>query len=94
MVDSNGSFVNRGPAPFSPMKRLAVCAVLLITSLPSLAHAQEMPAAYKQVLDTLGKTGDFKDNVLKVNIPRNDLSITVANVPNGTDSSLTGSILL
>ena len=33
-----------------------------------------MPAAYKQVLETLGKTGDFKDNVLKVNIPRNDLA--------------------
>ena len=31
---------------------------------------QQMPAAYKQVLDTLAKTGDFKDNVLKVNIPR------------------------
>jgi biopolymer transport protein ExbD len=43
-----------------------------------------MPAAYKQVLDTLGKSGDFKDQVLKVNIPRNDLSITVANVKTPT----------
>ena len=43
-----------------------------------------MPAEYKQVLDTLGKTGDFKDNVLKVNIPRNDLSVTVANVKTPT----------
>ena len=43
-----------------------------------------MPAAYKQVLDTLGKTGDFKDNVLKVNIPRNDLSVTVADVKTPT----------
>ena len=67
------------------MKRLAVlCAVLSLTSFASLARAQEMPAAYKQVLDTLGKTGDFKDNVLKVNIPRNDLSITVANVKTPT----------
>jgi len=32
------------------------------------AVAQEIPANYKQVLETLGKTGDFKDNVLKVNI--------------------------
>ena len=39
---------------------------------------------YQQVLDTLGKQGDFKDNVLKVNIPRNDLSITVANVKTPT----------
>src|SRR6266851_4445958 len=67
------------------MKRLAVlCAVLSLTSFASLARAQEMPAAYKQVLDALGKTGDFKDNVLKVNIPRNDLSITVANVKTPT----------
>jgi len=44
----------------------------------------EMPAVYKQVLDTLGKTGDFKDAVLKVNIPRNDLSVTVAGVKTPT----------
>ena len=66
------------------MKRFAMCAVLSLTSFASFAQAQEMPAAYKQVLDTLGKTGDFKDNVLKVNIPRNDLSITVANVKTPT----------
>jgi hypothetical protein len=67
------------------MKRVSVlCAVLLLTSFASLARAQEMPAAYKQVLDTLGKTGDFKDNVLKVNIPRNDVSVTVANVKTPT----------
>src|SRR3954463_1251148 len=66
------------------MKRVVGGTVLLLASLASLAQAQEMPAAYKQVLDTLGKTGDFKDNVLKVNIPRNDLSITVANVKTPT----------
>ena len=41
------------------------------------AHAQEMPAEYKSVLATLAKTGDFKDGVLKVNIPRNDLRVTI-----------------
>src|SRR5438093_7379418 len=67
------------------MKRVAVlCAVLSVTSFVSVARAQEMPAAYKQVLDTLGKTGDFKDNVLKVNIPRNDLKVTVAGVATPT----------
>ena len=66
------------------MKRFVVCAVLSLTSFASIAQAQEMPATYKAVLDTLGKTGDFKDNVLKVNIPRNDLSITVANVKTPT----------
>jgi len=30
------------------------------------ANAQEMPADYKAVLSALGKTGDFKEGVLKV----------------------------
>src|SRR5205809_5560810 len=59
-------------------------ALLSVMSFGSPAWAQDVPAAYKQVLDTLGKTGDFKDNVLKVNIPRNDLSVTVANVKTPT----------
>ena len=67
------------------MKSLAVLtAVISLTSVASPVRAQDMPANYKQVLDTLGKTGDFKDNVLKVNIPRNDLSVTVANVKTPT----------
>ncbi len=36
------------------------------------------------MLTTLGKQGDFKDNVLKVNIPRNDVSVTVAGIPTPT----------
>jgi hypothetical protein len=44
------------------------------------AWAQTVPAEYQQVLQTLGKTGDYADNVLKVNIPRNDLSVTVAGI--------------
>ena len=66
------------------MKRFAMCAVLTMTSFASLAQAQETPVAYKAVLDALGKTGDFKDNVLKVNIPRNDVVVTVANVKTPT----------
>jgi hypothetical protein len=48
------------------------------------AEAQEVPSEYRQVLTMLGKTGDFKANVLKLNIPRNDLSVTVANVKTPT----------
>src|SRR5437763_3335231 len=67
------------------MKPVALLSmVLALVSFPFVGYAQEMPAAYKQVLDTLGKTGDFKDQVLKVNIPRNDLSVTVANVKTPT----------
>ena len=32
----------------------------------------------RAVLQTLGKTGDFKDGVFKVNIPRNDLRVTIS----------------
>jgi hypothetical protein len=46
--------------------------------------AQDVPAEYQQVLSTLGKQGDFKDNVLKVNIPRNDVKVTVAGVATPT----------
>src|SRR5882724_6525878 len=66
------------------MGRIVACTGLLLTSLAFFAQAQEMPPAYKQVLETLAKTGDYKDNVLKVNIPRNDLTITVANVKTPT----------
>jgi hypothetical protein len=66
------------------MKRfLTVCAALSL-SFASVARAQEIPAEYQQVLTALGKQGDFKDKVLKVNIPRNDLSVTVANVKTPT----------
>jgi uncharacterized protein DUF1259 len=52
--------------------------------LASPARSQEVPAEYQQVLSTLGKQGDFKDNVLKVNIPRNDVKVTVAGVATPT----------
>jgi hypothetical protein len=33
------------------------------------------------MLTTLGKTGDFKDGVFRVNIPRNDLRVTIGQRP-------------
>ncbi len=62
----------------SGVKCLAVAAACL---MPIVAIAQDMPSEYKQVLTTLGKSGDFKDGVLKVNIPRNDLPVTIAERP-------------
>jgi hypothetical protein len=55
----------------------AVCA-------PMAVAAQEVPAEYQQVLSTVGKQGDFKDGVLKVNIPRTDVKVTVAGVATPT----------
>ena len=47
----------------------------------SVAHAQDVPSDYQQVLKLVGKSGDYKANVLKVNIPRNDLHVSIANYP-------------
>jgi len=53
---------------------------LAILILSSLVSAQEMPLEYQEVLKTVGKTGDYKSNVLKVNIPRNDIHVTIDNL--------------
>src|SRR5438067_7839879 len=47
----------------------------------SVAHAQDVPSDYQQVLKLVGKSGDYKQNVLKVNVPRNDLHVTIADYP-------------
>jgi hypothetical protein len=70
------------------MRRLTIrsaCALAAMWLLAApLASAQEMPDRYKTVLTTLGRQGDFKDNVLKVNVPRSDLSVTVAGIKTPT----------
>src|SRR5438477_626550 len=66
------------------MKRLITLCAALFLSFASVAASQDIPAEYQQVLTALGKQGDYKDNVLKVNIPRNDVSVTVANVKTPT----------
>src|SRR5258707_14471189 len=50
----------------------------------AVATAQSMPADYDAVLKTLGKQGDFKSNVLKVNIPRNDLKVIIDGISTPT----------
>jgi len=60
---------------------------LLLIIAPAVAgalQAQDMPKDYADVLTALGKTGDYKANVLKVNIPRNDLKVTVDGVATPT----------
>src|SRR5438876_4749725 len=60
--------------------------ILCVICCPGLAalQAQEMPREYQEVLQALGKQGDFKANVLKINIPRNDLKVTVDSVATPT----------
>lgn len=72
-----------------------IFAIALALGVPgSTLRAQEMPADYKQVLTVLGKPGDFKDHVLKVNIPRNDVSVTVAGIPTPTAFGFGGWVAL
>jgi Domain of Unknown Function (DUF1259) len=65
--------------PISWLTSALLAAAIFIA--PAAASAQAMPADYQEVLTTLGKTGDFKDNVLKVNIPRTDLKVTIRQRP-------------
>jgi len=48
------------------------------------SNAQEMPAEYQNVLKLLDRQGDFKANVLKINIPRKDLNVVVDGVATPT----------
>ena len=64
------------------MNRMQLVPLFLL--LGAGAMAQNMPADYDGVLKTLGKQGDFKDNVLKVNIPRNDVKVTIDGVATPT----------
>jgi hypothetical protein len=48
-----------------------------LAALSARLSAQEMPSDYQEVLKSLDRKGDYKAGVLKVNIPRNDLKITV-----------------
>jgi Domain of Unknown Function (DUF1259) len=41
------------------------------------ALAQDIPSDYQEVLKSLDRKGDFKAGVLKVNIPRSDLKMTI-----------------
>jgi hypothetical protein len=65
--------------------RIFLLSTLLASGLlGGIGAAQEMPKDYADVLTTLDKKGDFKSSVLKVNIPRNDLTVTVDGVATPT----------
>jgi hypothetical protein len=62
--------------------------------LSSRASAQEMPSDYQEVLKSLDRKGDFKAGVLKVNIPRNDLKMTIQGFSTPTPFGFGGWIAL
>jgi Domain of Unknown Function (DUF1259) len=58
------------------MKVIASITVGVMLSIVA-SYAQEIPRDYADVLNTLHRQGDYKAGVLKVNIPRNDLKVTI-----------------
>ncbi len=71
---------------------LALTTAFLCSVIP--VAGQDMPADYKQVLDALGRQGDFKEGVLKVNIPRNDLNVAVDGIATPTPFGFGGWVAL
>ena len=61
---------------------LSGCLCLVFVSVSLIA--QELPSDYQDVLKFLDRKGDFKAGVLKINIPRNDLKMTIQGVPTPT----------
>src|SRR5215831_15016670 len=74
------------------MKRTMRIAMVLLAA--RMAGAQTMPAEYDAVLKALGKQGDYKSNVLKVNIPRNDLKVSIDGISTPTAFGFGGWIAL
>src|SRR5438132_696472 len=58
------------------------------------AFAQDIPSDYQDVLRALDRKGDFKAGVLKVNIPRSDLKMTIQGFSTPTPFGFGGWIAL
>ena len=77
---------------YRPYLALLVIVALAVVSAP--AGAQELPAKYHTMLTALGKTGDYKDGVFKVNVPRTDLGVTINGRPVPTPLGFGGWVAL
>lgn len=62
----------------------SIFSFVVLVRMAAPLPAQELPKEYQEVLTHLGRSGDFKAGVLKVNIPRNDLHVTIAGQPSPT----------
>jgi hypothetical protein len=79
-----------------------ICSIALVVSsafgvfgaFAASTCAQDVPSDYQDVLKALDRKGDFKSGVLKVNIPRNDLKMTIQGVSTPTPFGFGGWIAL
>ncbi len=81
------------------MKRLTPITVmfgilLVLCANVTFLRAQEIPNDYQEVLKSLDRKGDFKAGVLKVNIPRSDLKMTIQGVATPTPFGFGGWVAL
>src|SRR5258707_3865938 len=82
------------------MSRFTKNRMLIVFTIGSLmlfgrsAFAQEVPSDYQDVLKSLDRKGDFKAGGLKVNIPRNDLKMTIQGVATPTPFGFGGWVAL
>src|SRR6266700_4896055 len=78
--------------------RLNLCLYLASGALAlifaGVTFAQETPADYQAVLKELGRSGDYKANVLKVNVPRSDLHVVISGVATPTPFGFGGWVAL
>jgi hypothetical protein len=65
-----------------PSRFVLACVIASLSATP--LSAQVMPAEYAGILKTLARQGDFKEAVLKVNVPRNDLRVVVDGIATPT----------
>ena len=59
---------------------LGAIVVLGLVAISLTTMAQDIPADYRNVLQDLGRKGDFAEGVLKVGIPRNDIHVSVEGI--------------
>src|SRR3954452_14058497 len=64
------------------MKTTTMAGMLILAA--TVVSGQEMPSDYASVLKTLGKQGDYKAEVLKINIPRSDVNVTIDGIATPT----------
>jgi hypothetical protein len=74
--------------------KLVLGVVLALSTTVVSTRAQEMPSDYQDVLKSLDRKGDFKAGVLKVNIPRSDLKMTIQGVSTPTPFGFGGWVAL